>query len=75
MADIEEVSAFMQKASKKTRSYFVNAGGLNAFLAPISIYKYLKRAQEQNQLDEITKHHYVDMDDLLTTLEQMNTNE
>ena len=34
MGDSEDVSTFMQKASKKTRSYFVNAIGLKGFLTP-----------------------------------------
>ena len=70
MDDSNEVSIFMQKASKKTRSYFVNANGLNGFLAPISIIKYLKRAHSQ-----VTRHVEIDMDAVVKLLDQMQTND
>ena len=74
MADSEEVSNFMQKASKKTRSYYVNANGLRGFLSPISIIKCIKRAMEQNQIKEVTKHQQIDLDALLKSLDQMQSN-
>ena len=56
MADSEGVSTFMQRASKKTRSYYVNANCLNGFVIPYSITKYFKRDQEQNEISEVTRH-------------------
>ena len=44
MADSWEVSTFMQKASNKTRSYYVNANGLRNFVIGFSLTKYLKNA-------------------------------
>ena len=75
MADCEDVSIFMQKASKKTRSYFVNAKGLKGFLAPISIIKFLKRAEYQNQISEVTKHQQINMNALFKSLDQIKSNE
>ena len=74
MADSEEVSNFMQKASKKTRSYYVNANRLKGFVVPYSITKYLKRAMEQNQISEVTKYQPIDLDALLKSLDQMQSN-
>ena len=73
MGDCDEVSTFMQKASKKTRSYYVNANALRGFLAPISIIKCIKRAMEQNQITEVTKHQQIDLDALLKSLDQMQS--
>ena len=56
MGDSEEVATFMQKASERTRSYFVNADGLKGFLIPSWITECLKRAQKQNQISEVTKN-------------------
>ena len=63
--DSEEVGGFMQAASNSTRAYFVNANGLSGFVLPFSISKYLKRAKEQNQISELTKHQQIDIEALL----------
>ena len=65
MADSEEVNTFMQKASKMTRSYFVNANALKGFLVPYSIVRYLKKAEENQELLEVTEHQKIDMQVLL----------
>ena len=37
--------------------------------------QYLKRGKEQNQISEVTKHQPVDIDALLKSLDQMQSNE
>ena len=56
----------MQKASKKTRSYFANANGLKGFLAP-SIIKFIKEGMEEIQFPKVT-------DAVLKSLGQMQSN-
>ena len=75
MAEKEEVTTFMQKASKKTRSYFVNANGFHGFLIRSSIIECLKRAMEQNKISEVTKHQEIDMDAVFKLLDQIQTND
>ena len=75
MDDFDKVCTFMQKASKRTRSYYVNANGLRGFVIPCLITKYLKRAKDQNQLEEVTKHQLIDMDALFMLLDKMKSNE
>ena len=60
----------MQKASKKTRSYFANANGLRGFLEQYksTVAKLLKRGMEQNQISEVT-------DKLLKFLDKMYSND
>ena len=44
-------------------------------MIPYSITKYLKRAKEQNQISEVTKHQLIDLDALIKLLDQMQSNE
>ena len=73
MANSEEVSNFMQKASHSTRAYFVNAKQLKGFVIPFSITEFLKKAQENNQLSKVARHQRIDMDALCKTLDQMKS--
>ena len=49
---IEDFAEFMQKASHTTRSYYVNANGLQGFLMPYSIDLDLKRTN----IEGVNKH-------------------
>ena len=40
--DSDQVGEFMQKASNKTRAYYINANGLQGFVVPYSIIALLK---------------------------------
>ena len=74
MSDSEKVSIFMQKASKKTRSYYANSEGLRGFVMPYSITKYLKNANAQ-KLQELTRYQVIDMEPLVKLLDEMETNQ
>ena len=58
--DSSEVANFMQKASNKTRAYYVNANGLKGFLVN-SIVTILRRADTNSELAEATKHQELDL--------------
>ena len=68
-----DVAVFMQKASNKTRAYYINANGFKGFVV-ISIVTILRRADTNSELAEVTKHQELDLQDLLGKLEGMQSN-
>ena len=51
----------MQVISHKTRAFFVNAGGLKAFVVRYTVLGQLQAAQKLGKLEEVTKLHLFDM--------------
>ena len=50
-----EVAEFMQKASNKTRAYYMNANGFRGFVV-ISIVTMLRKADSNAEIAEVAKH-------------------
>ena len=52
--DSDEVGQFMQKASHKTRSYYVNANRFKNFVVSSVFIVVLKREEAKQKLDKLT---------------------
>merc|ERR1719266_513850 len=72
--DREEVSEFMQKASHRTRSYYINANGLKGFIAAFSIINDVIKADSNGDLEEVTKYQKVDVQAVVKKLRCIKTN-
>ena len=64
----------MQRASHKTRAYYIKSNGLSGFLT-LSINTLLRKAEANNDLQQVSKHQVIDMKDILRSLEGMENNE
>ena len=71
--DKEEVSEFFQKASHKTRAYFINARGLRGFLEVYSFIGDLLKSMVDEKLLKVIKYQNINMKDLVKVLKKKAT--